>query len=94
MRVPGFSSLSTEGTQHRMTQDPILAGKGGGICTQPVLANSKLQTVAQLGSSQGGIFHHPDAPSGPTPILMHIPLRQLQPQALSVSLVVKYTSGL
>ena len=84
--------MPTEGTQHRMTQDPTLAGKAEGICTQPILANSKLQTVAQPSSSQGGIFHHPDCPLVPLP-MMHIPPWQLQPGALYVSFVVTYTSG-
>ena len=82
-------SLSTEGTQHRMTQDPTVAGKGEGICTQPILANSEFQMAAQLGSSRGGIFHHPDCPLVPLPTLMHIPPWQLQPLALYVSFVVK-----
>ena len=70
MRVPGLYSLSTEGTQHRMSQDPTLAGKGKDICSQPT--NSELQMVAQLNSSQGSIFYHPDHPLVPLPIQLHV----------------------
>lgn len=39
--IPGFSFLSTKGTQHRMTQDPVQAGKRKGHLHPAHLTNSK-----------------------------------------------------
>ena len=58
-------------------------GKGRSICTQPSPTNCKLQRAAPLGTSQGGIFLHPEHPLVPVPIPLHIPLCQLHPPALS-----------